>query len=687
MKREAFDDLVRWVEARYAGRPRALERAVVRWVRIGRGALLSWIAGLLGGGVALCVLGVVVAAEAGAAIVLLALGAGLLAYCFSQAGFLLLAEPTPRQGHLLGPGEAPELRAMLDELRRRLDCRPFDEIRVSLAYNASVLDVPRLGFLGLGRSTLEIGLPLAMVLSPDELRSIFAHEFAHLSARHGMRNGRIYRLHRAWCHAVGRMQSPITGALDGTVRGAVMRFLGWYWPRLHARAVVLSRLHEFHADRVGAEVAGAGVMAGALWRTECRGEWISERFWPDLHGLAGEMPEPPDDLFDRLRLAIPVAPSPADAARWIGRALAQLTAIDSSHPALPERLRALGQDRERLREAGFPAAAEPSAASLIGATLPAIERELAEEWRRSARASWRDRHRWAAAEARRASRPEASPIAAATPAASSAAGAPAAIPPADDPAARAEPEETPGADAGDPGPSPLSAAAIAALWDRARESADHRGPDAAVPILEELLRHAPDHVGGTVMLGHCRLRLGDAGGERLLLRVVDDADENWMKTACELLAAHYRETGRADRLREVRARLDAHEAAVEGDRLERASVGPSDDFLPHGLDDDALAPLLALLAAQPTCAGAWLARKRLRSLPRRPLFVLCLGGKAFRWGLGDEPGRVLVQQLSRRMELPGQVLVISRNGGFRRLAARIMKLPGSRIYPDTTADG
>ncbi|WP_165235313.1 M48 family metallopeptidase [Aquisphaera insulae] len=674
MKREAFDDLVKWVEARYSGQPGALEQAVARWLRIGRAALLAWIFGLALAGVALCIAGFLMLSEPRAAMVLLVLGVLLLAYGLSQVGFLLFSEPIRPEGRLLGPGEAPELRALLDELGRRLDCRRFDEVRVSLAFNAGVTDVPRL-MGGLGRSTLDIGLPLAMMVTPEELRAILAHEFAHLSGRHGVGSNRIYRLLRAWSQVVARMQAPITGTVDGTVRGAILRFLGWYWPRLHARAVVLSRLHEFHADSVGAEVAGPATMAAALWRTECRSAWIFERFWPTFHGLADEQPEPPEDLFERLRQAVEVPPDSAESMRWIDRSLGQLTDNDSSHPVLPERLIALGQTPASLRAAGFPGAASPSAASLLGPSLPLIERELAEKWRQSARASWRERNRWAAAQARRSAKPSAGehPVASSHDADADADADVPAVWNVDDEAEATEPTAAP----------PFSPAEVAALWDRARETAEHRGPEAAEPILNELLSRAPDHVGGTVMLGHCKLRRGDLDGERLLLGVVDLADETWMRPACDLLAAHYRETGRADRLREVRARMDAHENAVENSRRERTSVEHSDDFLPHGQDDRTLEPLRTLLASQPECTGAWLVRKKLRFLPRRPLFVLCLSGKTSRWGLpGDERGQLLVSRLTPRIELPGQVLVIARNGGFRKLAARVMSLPGSRIYPE-----
>ena len=128
--------------------------------------------------------------------------------------------PIPR---LLKPGEAPALSGLLDSLRRELRCRPFDEVLVSMDFNAGVREVPRLGVFGWPRTVLEIGLPLSSVLSAEELRAVLAHEFVHLSARHGRSGHRLYRLHRTWGNLIEQMQKPASGRTDRSVRWAVSK--------------------------------------------------------------------------------------------------------------------------------------------------------------------------------------------------------------------------------------------------------------------------------------------------------------------------------------------------------------------------------------------------------------------------------------------------------------------------------
>lgn len=644
MTRHDFDALVRRTEARYAGRQAALERSTAAWVALGLAGIVAWLALLFLLGVGAFALGVVLEAPGG--VILLAVGVPLIVYGVSQAGLFLLTEVSPPEGRVLKPGEAPALGGLLDSLRRELGCRPFDEVRISLDFNAGVREFPRLGVFGWPRTVLEVGLPLAAVLAPEELRAVLAHEFVHLSARHGRGGNRLYRLHRTWGNLIEQMQRPVAGTSGRAVRWAASRFVDWYWPRLHARALVLSRMQEFQADRVAAGLSGGATLASALWRMECLWPWLSERFWADLYRQAEQSPEPPPDVLARLRAALESPPAPEDAARWTERGLSRATDVNDTHPAFPARVRALGLPPDGLRAAGFPAAPRPSAAeAFLGSDLDPIEQELASDWRRKNLAAWRERHRREAADRRR--------------------GAP-------------EPPGSPETVVRPPSPAPRD---TAALWEAARDATDLRGAAPALPLLRAVLSQDPGHAGAGVVLGHHLLSVGDPEGERLLLGVVDRADEQWMSRACDALQDHYRATGQTDRLHAIRGRLDRHESEASSARSERATIRPQDTFLPHGLTDDSLSALRALLTFQPDCAAAWLVRKDLRYFPWRPLFVLCVVGKPSGWGLDRyEHDRALVNRLIPLVQLPGQVLVLARYGPSRKLAKVVVSRPGAEVY-------
>ena len=668
MTRREFDELVRWVEARYQGRPEALERAAASWIRLGQGGAVAWVLFLLALGGASFVGGIVLAPEFG--VWLLGIGAALIVYAISQAALFLMANPPPVDGRLLRPDEAPALTAMLDGLRRELACRPFGEVRLTMDFNAGVHERPRRGFLDRPGSVLELGLPLMLALTPEEFRAVLAHEFAHLSANHGRGGRQVGRLYQTWDTLFKTLNAPKSGRSDGAVRWVVSRFFDWYWPRFRARTVVLSRFHEYQADRISAEVAGVETVASALWRIECVDAWLSDWFWIELNRQAVDQAEPPGDVLARLSAGL-AAPPPADrVALWVERGLNRPTDVNNTHPAYADRVQALGRAPDGVHEGGFPPAAPQTAAAvLLGPDFATITGELSQTWRQEQSGPWRERHRRSTAEARRREKPATAAGTATEPAMAAESRAEAEF--------KAEPAHT----ADDGTSSPVE---VSALWESARELVDLQGFDAALPALRAILDRDPLHAGAAVLIGHHLVNRDPSEGERLLWSVVDRRERQWMQTACESLEQHYRATGQTDRLEDVRTRLDRFDVDLAQAGRERASVSASDTLLEHGLADDQLAPLRSLLAAQPDCHGAWLARKELQHFPERPLYLLCVRSVPNRWGLSNsDRDRSLTRRLIPRVELPGQVLVITRQGTYRQLADKLRAFPGSQIHAPT----
>jgi hypothetical protein len=545
-------------------------------------------------------------------------------------------EPAQRQGRELHPGEAPQLEAALAGLGRELRCRPFDAVYLTTEFNAGVYQVPRLGFLGWPRTHLEIGLPLAFALSHGELHAVLAHECVHLSSRHDKQSGRLYLLHKTWGHLTQQLQRPATGKLDQAGRWVLVKFLRWYWPRLHARALVLSRFHEFQADRQAAEVTGTKEMVAALWRTECYTPWLTERFWPDLWQRTREEPEPPADVFRLLAEACQSGgPAPDDAARYVEHGLSRVAAREATHPAFVDRIRPLGTSTDDVRRSGFPQPPAESAAEVFfGEHVADFTRALSEQWRGSASSAWRDRHQ----------RAESATIAPAT--------------------------------------NATQAADLHLLWETARTAVGRDGPGPAMALLRQVLAHDPRHAGAGVLLGQHLAGLGDPEGEHLLAEVVAGGDEDWLAPACQALEEYYRTLGLTERVRQTRAALDRHDADLRAARKERASVTARDRFVAHQLPEESIAALRALLASTHGIERAWLARKDLAYFPQRPLFVLCVRSDRSRWSGGADRDQELALVLPPKLQLPGQSLVIAHRGPFRALARKVAAQRGAEVFPD-----
>ncbi len=662
-----FDELVRRMERRHAGRPRSLERATTAWMAAGLAAFVALVLFLFGLGLAAFAAGVMLPFESG--IWLLLAGVAAFLYATSQAFLLLSVDHAPPSGRLLTPSDAPGLSGLLESLRSELQCPPFDEVRITMEYNAGISEVPRLGFLGWPRMFLQLGLPLMEALTVDELTAVLAHEMAHCSGRHARSNNRIYRLHRTWTTLFERMQRPAASSFQWSLRLATVRVAHWYWPRLHARAMVLSRAHEYHADRVAAGHTGAAPLVSALWRMECLNPMLAERFWLEVFRAAEHSPEPPADILDRLRLAFHTPVSPADASRWIDRALARATGHDETHPALSDRSRALGWTEDDCRRLGFPEAPRPSAAeALIDGDAQAIHSWLAAQWRREVAADWWLRHQRAAATLRREAAGPSIPTDTAA-----VAGPPTPSPDASDAASETVAAAEPA--------SASAATAAAEAWEAARSSLGLRGVAESVPLLRSVLNIDPCHPQAALVLGSHLLELGDPEGNRLLEMMAELGDGCWTRQALQALHDHFQATGQTTELEEMRGRLDRFDEESAAAQHERSNVRFSDTFLAHGLPDDAISALRSTLDRHESCQSAWLARKALRYFPNRPLFVLAVRGTGRGWlGADANLERQLVSRLTTAVELPGQLLIVGRSGPFTRLAQKVALGPGAEVY-------
>jgi hypothetical protein len=131
--------------------------------------------------------------------------------------------------------------------------------------------------------------------------------------------------------------------------------------------------------------------------------------------------------------------------------------------------------------------------------------------------------------------------------------------------------------------------------------------------------------------------------------------------------------------------MDRHEKDMAASRKERSEFAPGDVLIPHGLVDDELNKLREALAADPQLARAELAQKQMKFFPKQKFYILCV----HRWQAwhrlpNADQDRVLVNRISRAVQLPGRVLVIPSSGSYKALAKKFQHLPGSEIYLHST---
>ena len=649
MKLQEFDTLLRQIESRYQGRQAALERSISRWIWLGFVVLISWVLFLALSASACLIIAFLV--EGQLAIVLNAAGALLAIAVVWQAVDLLSVEPQTNDDYTVPRNATPQLNQMLDDLARDLLCPPIDEIHITLECNASVVEIPRMGLFKRPKTILSIGYPLAFAMSPAEFRAVMAHELLHISARHGKGSQRIYQLSRRWGNLFDRMQKPSSSSVSQYSRSATTRFINWFWPRLNARNLILSKMQEFQADLAAARASGATEFARSLWRLSTLDPWLDDRFWPSIHAQVAELPEPPSNIVSLLEQSLQTPPSPEHAQLWTERALARATLPDETHPALLDRVKAMGLDADDLRALGTPTAAQPSAVDAYLADLaPEIQTKLSQDWAKKNRGAWRDRYRRSLSRARQEILSASQTQVDTTP----------------------KPLDQP----------PQTQIDVHATWESACQVASLQGIAHAVPLLRQVLEADPSHNGASVVLGQHLASEGNPQGEQLLLQALENNDERWTPQAGMALLQHYRRNGQTQRLGPLQARLDQHQADLEASQRERAQINARDTLLPHNLNDSQLQTLRQTLQTQTNLASAWLVRKKIQYFTQRPMFVLCVQAQqTSRWFKDASKDQALVRSLVPRVHLPGQVLVIAPQGSFTSLARKCQKSPDSLIFP------
>lgn len=628
MTREEFDDLVHRVEKRYADRPGALRWLVVLLAAIGYASLLAWLSFIIL--ISAGFFGLMFWAEVEAKIACAILGTIILfggGYAVLSA--LLVRVPHP-EGRPVTRKETPALFRVLDELQAELNSQPFHKVLIEPDCNAAVVQVPRLGFFGWQRNYLLIGMPLLEGLSRDQMRAVLAHEFTHLSREHGRMTHWLYRLRRSWQEIFNQLSRPQVRS-HLSLRPLVIKFVHFFWPRFNAHAFVLSRANEYEADAMSARLTGAQNAASALLRVSVVSSQMEERLWPDIFRLANENPEPPGNVFEKLREEIRSGFTLEDGAKWIAERLKMASTNSDTHPCLTERLQAL-----KVAPGNSEAPPDQSAAeALLGSALPAIRDDVQKHWSKQIRDKWRDRHARANALKHRLSSIDQAPV------------------PAMD---------------------------VDRLWDKAAALLDLEGAKTAIPLLRQIVEARPSHAPAQFHLGRLLLDDSDSAGITNLEQAME-LDENCTPQACSILHNYYRFAGQSAQLRELDARMDRYEQALKASHAERSSITAKDTFIEHGLGDAELQALRAELQPELRIVRAHLARKELKHFPRQRLFVLCVHPCTPWHGFSNgDLDRALVNRLMTKVKLPGRLMILTPSGKYRSLARKLTTVPSVEIF-------
>lgn len=495
----------------------------------------------------------------------------------------------------------PRLREELECLRAATGAPRVHEVVLTPEFNAAMVQTPRLGVFGWQRNSLVLGLQLLLALSPEQCRAVIAHELAHLSGRHARVAGWIYRVRESW-----RRTMVAFDQAGGWATRVLARFFDWYAPAFAAYSFALARRNEYEADVLSASAATGAAAGEALVRTRVLGAVIGPKYWQPLFERAEREQDPERGAFSgALRFLAQGLPGPEVLESILREGLKEETGFGDTHPALRDRLAALGARAE------VPGPIAQSAAQVwLGDRLDAALDAFDTHWLQTNGEAWRQRFR-ETGQAR---------------------------------AALAALGEKPG--------DALTREErwqIAVLGERFE-----RDRDPLPPYLEFKSRFSDD-------------RPADFAIGRLLAERNDPDCLAHLESACGVpalarpsaeTAAHYLHRA-GDREAAERWRLraeDAYDIECQAMR-ERQGLSEKDEYLDPQLDPDLLQKMRDQLSRVPELKRAYIARKRITHFPERPLYVLAVEAKG--WHL-KEPK--LFEKIARVLDAPGDMAIVRRGG-------------------------
>lgn len=393
MEQSDFDALITRLETESRANPRgytarvaliALFGFVILGVALGFSFIVIalvggviWL-GLKAGGAALAILAV----KLGKAIFLLLVPAWFML----RSTWTMLTTRFPRPtGREITREEAPDLFAQLDDMRARMKGPRFHHVLLTDELNAAVVQHPRLGLFGWEENYLVLGLPLLQVMDRDEAVAVVAHEYGHLAGQHGRFGAFIYRLRGAW----SRMQDISESWTDWGSR-LVARMFRWYAPWFNAYSFVLARKNEYEADRSSVDLVGLQHAASALMRVNIAAQFEGAHFWPSINRRVRHEPMPPAQRSAAWLQAWREELQPAQQAEFLASSLQRITDHADTHPALADRLRAMGVDPATATPPA--AAGEPAALAWFGRNLHRLQQELDQQWQQQVGDHWQQRH-------------------------------------------------------------------------------------------------------------------------------------------------------------------------------------------------------------------------------------------------------------------------------------------------------
>ncbi|MEM6641171.1 MAG: M48 family metallopeptidase [Pseudomonadota bacterium] len=565
MSTDTLDDF-RALEALYTEKPGAYRRKVMRLIATG----YLYIVLAIGAIVALVIGGAIAFGTGSISFAFLdnyirgALPLLIVAAIMARALFVRIPPP---EGVVLDNQEKAQVIAFIDDIRKATGNLEIHDVVITNELNAAVQQLPTFGIIGPSKNYLILGLPLLDLCTPDEIKAIIAHEFGHLSHRHGRIGAMVYRLNTTLVRAAQEVEEK---SKRGT-HARSYRALLWFQKKFNKLTFAMRRGQEYEADRVAAHATSAEAIASSLCRLYALDRPLAAHWdgiWATPRHKASNTSVAP---FAQLRTSV-AGQYDADAGRGAVEAAMQIeTGYSDSHPSLQDRLAALQAEpvtRFDFENSALDSVFDPN-------TRAEVTRKVEDRWQRESAENWRNAcEHYASVESQ-----------------------------IKDLQSRRDDLDAEG------------------LFQLARLIEDLDGTAAAYDVFQQMADDQPDEAWVQFHWGRVNLHEHFHIAEPALIGAAE-RDLELVGKVAPMLRFGYEQLGEPERIERFEPLLERYDAICKAADEERQTIHSDDIYDPIDLSDDARESLRAFFARFEELRKVWLVKKRVTHFQGSPALLL-----------------------------------------------------------------
>ncbi len=264
----------------------------------------------------------------------------ILAAVATTTFFMFKTKFTPPSGVELD-WEKPD--KFIDEmllLVERYSCRTFDNVIFTPDYSIKIVQTPRYSIPVFTHTTLCIGLPTMLCLSPDLFKGTLARVIGQYTGQYDQITNWVARSTKNW-----RLYLEAYKHGENPFHKFIYYFFSVYCPFAEALCFFAIQKDELKSDHYVLDVINDNDVVAMMSANIVNPEFLEKKFWPKIQSMARQNPTAPEFLpYESMTNAIVKGLSYEEMERWLKSA--HSAPVDYSHPlpSLRDRMYALGHE-------------------------------------------------------------------------------------------------------------------------------------------------------------------------------------------------------------------------------------------------------------------------------------------------------------------------------------------------------